>query len=101
MSNQPSNDWVTQATDALDRIVGVVRDRAVRPALTGARAVVYGTLALIVGSVAVVLLVVTTVRVLDVYIPGDVWIPYTIIGGIFFLGGVLVFPRRNAHQENP
>jgi hypothetical protein len=99
MSNQAHPDWATQATDALDRIVGVVRDRAVGPALTIARAVVYGTLAAIVGAVGAVLFAVAAVRFLDVYIPGDVWIPYTIVGGIFFLAGVLAFPRRKAQQE--
>jgi len=99
MSNQPSNDWASQAIDALDRVVGSIRDRAVGPALTAARALVYGTLAAIVGSVGAVLFAVTAIRVLDVYIPGDVWIPYTIVGGIFFLAGVLAFPRRKAHQE--
>jgi hypothetical protein len=99
MSIQPSSDWASQATDTLDRIVGIVRDRAVGPALTIARAVVYGTLAAIVGSVAVVLFAIGAVRFLDIWIPGDVWIPYAIIGGIFFLAGVLVFPRRKAHQE--
>jgi hypothetical protein len=62
--------------------------------------VVYGALAAIVGSVGLVLVAITAIRFLDVYIPGDVWIPYTIVGGIFFLAGVLAFPRRNANQED-
>jgi len=100
MSTQPSQDWAAQATDKLDQVAGLVRDRAVAPALTVARGVVYGTLAAIVGVVAVVLFAVMAIRFLNVYIPGDVYIPEAIVGGIFFLAGVLVFPRRKALQED-
>ena len=38
-----SGDWAAQAADTIERAVGNVRDRTTAPAITVARAVVYGT----------------------------------------------------------
>ncbi|MEO7427847.1 MAG: hypothetical protein ABIY48_00540, partial [Acidimicrobiales bacterium] len=51
-----SGDWPAQAADTIERVVGSVRDKTTGPAITLARWVVYGTFALVVGSVLAVLL---------------------------------------------
>jgi threonine/homoserine/homoserine lactone efflux protein len=99
MSNQPTNDWATHAADVLERIVQTIRQRATGPALTIMRALVFGTLAGIVGLVALVLFAIAVVRGLNVAIPGDVWIAHAIVGGVFLLLGIFLFSRRNARLE--
>ena len=101
MSSEPTNDWATQATDILERIVQTIRQRATGPLLTIVRATVFGTLAAIVGLVAAVLFAIALVRGLNVAIPGDVWIAHAIVGGFFLLLGILLFSRRNSRLENP
>jgi len=46
-----------------------VRDKTTGPAITVARGLVYGTFALLVGTVVTVFLVISAVRLLDVYLP--------------------------------
>jgi cobalamin biosynthesis protein CobD/CbiB len=98
-SPPPEKDWAAQAADTLEGIVQTIRDRATGPALTVVRAVVYGALAAFAGIVGVVLLAILVVRVLDVAIPGDVWIPHLIVGTIFTLAGLLLFAKRRPRPE--
>ncbi|MGH9230246.1 MAG: hypothetical protein ACRD07_16250 [Acidimicrobiales bacterium] len=103
----PSGDWATQAADTIERAVGNVRDRTARPALTVARAVVYGTFAALVGLAALVLGTIAAVRLIDNYLPDAVfgdehtWAAHLIIGLVFVLaGGVLWVRRRGAGPED-
>jgi hypothetical protein len=104
MSDLPSGsgeDWPAQAADTIVRVVGRVRDKTTGPAITIARGIVFGLLALVVGAVAVVLLAVMAVRFLDVYIPekwtGDdnTWAAHLLVGLVFVaLGGIMFRLRR-------
>ena len=94
----PRDDWPAQAADTIVRVVGQVRDKTTGPAITVARGVVYGTLALILGITALVLLAIASVRILDVYLPewltGDdnTWAAHLIVGLVFSgFGLVLLF----------
>ena len=96
-----SSDWPAQAADAIERAVGAVRDKTTGPAITIARGLVYGTFALLVGTVVLVFLVISAVRVLDVYLPSAVfghrhtWLAHVIVGTVFsLLGMVLVVPSH-------
>lgn len=40
----PTGDWPKQATDSIVRVVDTVRDKTAGPAITAARAVVYGSI---------------------------------------------------------
>jgi hypothetical protein len=51
-------DWTTEATDVIERTVGMVRDKTVEPARTATRVVVYGLLAALIAIPAVILLVI-------------------------------------------
>ncbi len=94
------DDWPTSAADTIVRVVGTVRDRTTGPALGAARAVVYGTLAAILGTAALVLLSILAVRglvlavdalldVADIDEPGRaVWIAHLLVGLAFTLGGI-------------
>lgn len=86
MAEQGTNEagWADQATDLIVSVVGTVRDKTVGPAMTGARAVVYGFFAAIVGIAALVLFTIFAVRIITVYMPGErVWIPEIGFGLIF------------------
>ena len=50
------SDWTTEATDLVERTVGMVRDRTVEPARAIARGLVYGLVATLIAVPAVVLL---------------------------------------------
>jgi hypothetical protein len=97
---QPAGDWAAQAADTIERAVGTVRDRTTGPALTVARAVVYGTFAVIVGLVALVLGTIGAVRLIDNYLPNaafgedHVWAAYLIIGLVFVMAGAVLWLRR-------
>ena len=75
------------------------RDKAVAPATTISRILVYGLLAIIVGTMTIALVAIGFMRLLIVYLPFDppsrnVWAAEAIVGGIFTLAGLLVWTRR-------
>jgi hypothetical protein len=88
------DDWPTQATDTVVRVVGQVRDRTTGPALTVARALVYGMLAAVVGIPALVLVVIALVRLVDVWVPEEVWAAHLIVGAVLTLAGLLLWRKR-------
>jgi hypothetical protein len=101
----PEADWPAQAADKIEQVVGSVRDKTTGPALTVARAVVYGLFAVLVGSVVAVLLIVAAVRLIDVYLPDSVfgedhmWAAYLILGLVFMVGAAVLWPRRRPREE--
>jgi hypothetical protein len=90
------SDLPAQVADTIERVVGNIRDMTTGRALTVARAIVYGTFAALVGTAVAVLAIVWLVRIIDVYLPGDVWSTYLLLGGIFTIAGVVLWSRRNA-----
>jgi hypothetical protein len=100
-----TSDWPAQAADTIERVVGSVRDKTTGPAITVARWVVYGTFALVVGSMVGILLAITGVRILDVYLPDawvgedHTWVAHLVIGGLFTLVGAVAWSRRSASPE--
>lgn len=101
-----TSDWPAQAADAIERAVGAVRDKTTGPAITVARGLVYGTFALLVGSVVAVLLAISAVRVLDVYLPDAVvgeqhtWAAHLVIGSLFTLVGMFLWSRRRRRTSD-
>ena len=104
-----TSDWPVQAADTIERVVGSVRDKTTGPALTVARAVVYGTFALIVGTAVAVMASVAAVRLVDVYLPDDVfgethtWAAHGVVGLVFTVAGLLLWSKRSgkADEEYP
>lgn len=90
------DQWPSQATDAIVTVVGKVRDRTTGPALTAARAIVYGLFAAILGVVAAVLAVTLVIRLANNYIPGGIWIVYLGLGAIFAIGGLVLWSKAFA-----
>lgn len=67
-----TDDWPAQATDAVVKVVGSVHDKVTGPIQTLARAIVYGLLAAVLGTAALVLFVIFALRLLNSYLP-DAW----------------------------
>ncbi|HXY93162.1 MAG TPA: phage holin family protein [Acidimicrobiia bacterium] len=87
------SDWTTDAVDALEQAVGLVRDKTVVPAQRASRAIVFGLLVGFFVMVAVLMLVIALFRVL-VVVTGEVWLSYLILGGIFVIAGAFCWGLR-------
>jgi hypothetical protein len=85
-------DWASQVAGQIERIVGLVRDRTTRPALTVVRGVVFGVIAAAGGITALVLVSIILIRALT-EITNNAWIAYLITAGIFLLAGMLLMAK--------
>jgi membrane associated rhomboid family serine protease len=90
------SDWTTQAADAVEKGVILVRDKTVVPAQQGAKVVVYGFLTAFFALTAFMLVTIFTFRVLVILVP--VWAAWLIIGGIFLLAGGFCWSRRSKKE---
>ena len=103
--DEQEDDWPTQAADAIERVVGTVRDRTTGPLLKFAKAIVYGTFAVLVGLAVLVLAIVGGVHALDNYLPESVfgerhmWAVHLILGLIFVIAGGILWSRRRASEQ--
>lgn len=94
-------NWPDQLADGVESAVGMVRDKAVRPATTVAKALVYGPLAALVGLTALILVGIAVVRGLNT-IPGfQDWISLAALGGLFTLVGLFLLGRGRSALKTP
>ena len=91
-------DWADQAADTVVRVVDTVREKTTGPALTAARAIVYGIIGAFAALVGLIVLIIALIRMLDVYLPGDVWSAYLLLGTAFAVGGLFVWRKRFAPE---
>jgi len=83
-----------QALDKVDEIVVKVRTNTTDRLARIARLVVFGLLAVIMGSTAGVLALIGLVRGLDELLPGPVWVVYLLLGAIFTAAGALLWAKK-------
>src|SRR5688572_33418560 len=83
----PERDWPAQAADTIERVVEQVRDKTTGPALTAARAVVYGAFGGIIAIACLVVLIIGAVRFVNTVLLPDsvfgehhIWVAYLIVG---------------------
>lgn len=88
-------EWPTQAADAVVETIAKVRDKTTKPALVAARALVYGIIVAVVGTVATVLLLTLVVRLLNNYLPGQIWTVYLGLFVLFTVPGVWLIRKAN------
>jgi hypothetical protein len=91
-------DWSEQAADTVVKVVDAVREKTTGPVLTVARAIVYGLIGVFAVIVALIVLTIALVRLVDVYLPGEVWSAHLLIGAIFIAGGWLAWRKRYAPE---
>ena len=89
------SDWTTEATDVIERTVGLVRDKTVAPARAVTRGAVYGLLAALVAIPAIVLLTIGAFRGLVLIEQGYTWAAWVTLGGIFVILGAFCWTKRN------
>jgi hypothetical protein len=93
----PTSELSAKAVDTIDLVVTTVNDKAIRPLVVAARAVVFGVLIAVLGSVALVLGAVALVRLLDVYaFAGRVWASDALLGAVLVAAGLLAWSKRSA-----
>ncbi len=88
-----TDDWAVQTADTIERLIETVRSNTSDRLVSVARLVVFGLLAAILGTLALVLFCIFLVRIMDSYIPGAVWVVYVLLGGLFTLGGLLLWQQ--------
>jgi hypothetical protein len=89
-------DWAAETTDRIDALVDKVRSKTTTPVERITRVLVYGLLCGLLGAVALVLVIIASIRALDEAIPGEVWPAHLIVGGIFIVAGLLLWRKRSA-----
>jgi hypothetical protein len=93
-------DWVVQATDTIESVVGSIRDKTTVPLTTAVRAIVYGLLAAFAGGAALILLAIAAVRLVDIATgSGNVWIAHLIVGMVFLLPGFILWRKRSPKER--
>ncbi|MFP5577722.1 MAG: hypothetical protein ACLGIZ_05715 [Acidimicrobiia bacterium] len=98
-------DWPAQAADAIVEQVGKVRDRTAGPAIKFSGYVVFGAFAILLGTVAFVLFLIGTFRLLDAYLPSAVfgdehtWAAHSILGAVLVLGGLLTSRKMKGNDK--
>ena len=101
-----TSDWPAQAADTIERTVQSVRDKTTGPAITAARWVVAGLAAMVLGTAALILIVIALVRALDAYLPESVfgeqhvWAAHLFLGAPIFLVGVVCL-RKARRTKDP
>jgi hypothetical protein len=94
--------WATETTDRLVTLIETVRSQTTQKLVYVARGVVFGLIALVVGSFALVILLVMLMRALQSLIElattweRAVYISYLIVGSLLSLVGIVLFRKRNA-----
>ncbi len=102
----PERDWPAQAADTIERVVEQVRDKTTGPALTVARAVVYGAFGGIIAIACLVVLIIGAVRFVNTVLLPDsvfgehhIWVAYLIVGLLLVIAGTVSWVRRRPREE--
>ena len=99
----PESDWTVAVADRIESVVGTVRDKTTVPIVKAARAVVFGSLAAVAATTALIMLVIAVVR-LHVYLPfhpagRQVWTTDAGLGAIFMAAGAFMWRKRTARKS--
>ena len=97
---QEGADWTTELLDRLDHYIGLVRSNTTDRLARVARALVFGLMVVIVGSTVAVLGLIALIRLLDVLLPREVWLPYVTLGAIFLVAGLFLWSKRTAPTDS-
>jgi vacuolar-type H+-ATPase subunit I/STV1 len=91
---QEGTDWTTDLLDRLDHYIDVVRSNTTDRLVKIARLVVFGVIAVILGSMAGIVALIAMIRILDVILPREVWLPYVVLGAIFLAAGLFLWSKK-------
>jgi len=91
---QEGTDWTTDLLDRLDHYIDVVRSNTTDRLVRVARLLVFGLIAAILGAMAGVVALIAVIRILDVILPREVWLPYMLLGAIFLGLGMFLWSKK-------
>ncbi len=89
-----AEDWPGRVADRVVQVVSRLRAATDRPTANLARRLVYGLLMTVLGTLMFMLGVVGLVRLVNVYLPGDVWATHTLLGAVFAAIGLILWAKR-------
>ena len=90
-----TDDLSNRALDTIDSVVAAVNDKAIRPAIVAARAVVFGVIIGVIALVVLILLSVGFIRLTTDYLfHYRVWVSYLALGAVFCAGGLFAYSKR-------
>ena len=87
-------DWHVLATDKIVSTVDTVRVKTSGPAIKVSRAVVFGLMGALLSLIALIVLLIGIVRLLNNFLPKDVWLVYLILGAVFSVVGAFLWSKR-------
>ena len=93
-------DWPERTAERVSRILSKIRKTADRPTANVARRLVYGSIAAVAALATLILLIISGVRLIDAYLPAEVWAAYTILGGFFTALGLWIWSKRPARAAS-
>ncbi len=93
-------DWTEDVLDRLDRAIEVVRSNTADRLRRIAELLIYGVVAGVTGSMALVLLVIGTIRLLDVLLP-SMWVADLLLGTALLGCGLLLWSKRMSPASSP
>src|SRR4051794_2425109 len=93
---QEGKDWTTDLLDRLDHYIDLVRSNTTDRLVKVARLVVFGVIALILGTMAGIIGLIFLIRLADVVLPREVWLAYVILGAIFLGLGMFCWSKKDA-----
>ncbi|MGI8807453.1 MAG: phage holin family protein [Acidimicrobiales bacterium] len=93
---QEGTDWTSDLLDRLDHYIELVRSNTTDRLVKVARLLVYGLIAVIVGAMAGIVALIALIRILDVVLPREVWLPYVVLGAIFLTLGLFLWSKKTA-----
>jgi hypothetical protein len=97
-ATDPLADLPVRATDWVESLVTLLRDRTVRPLTLVARAIVFGIIVLAASVVSLTLVAIAIIRLLTVYaFDGRVWLSDLVVGVLFVAAGAAsyIWGRRS------
>ena len=92
----PASDWAADVAGRVEALVGSVRERTSDRLVSFARILVFGLVAAVMAIMALIIAVIAGIRILDVILPGEVWLPYLVLGAIFLAAGAFFWSKRSA-----
>jgi len=83
-----------KATNIFVNFIESIRNKTTGPILGLARACVYGVILTVSATITVIFLLIGLIRLVNIALPGSVWIAYLALGVVFYIVGVLLWSRR-------
>jgi len=101
--DSPTDDWPSRLSTTIVDYVEQVRDKTTGPALVASRTAVYMTAIALVAIVLLLLillglfrlLVVASGELLPFVEPGESWLAFYVLGGIFLIAGAFLWRKKD------